>query len=181
MRCAIFFLATFPVFGQAITAGVAGGVPLTNSFDNGTGGPEEFHFSGKTIRYTIGPEVNFRIFGPFRGEIDALYQPFSFREYCECGGGASPTYFHTSGALWQFPALVRYRLPTPLLKSFIEAGPAVQLAANIAESSYNVLQPSLITTLHPGPNAVAGFAFGGGFEFRAHPFIFTPDSLHALL
>lgn len=86
-----------------------------------------------------------------------------------------PTYGHTYGDLWQFPALLKFRLPVPVVRPFVAAGPSVQLANGIVDSSYNIIEPSLITTVHLGPNAIAGWAAGGGFEFHAGPLIFAPE------
>lgn len=73
-----FLLLFFPfsIFGQVITAGITGGVPLTDTFDTGFV-PPEARFTAKTVRYNVGPAIDFRIFGPLRGEVGALYQPFS--------------------------------------------------------------------------------------------------------
>jgi len=158
------------MFGQAITVGIIGGVPVTDTFDSG-----EFHagaVTGKTIRYAIGPALDFHLFGPLRVEIDALYQPFSFRTYCEnCG---APTYGHTFGNLWQFSPLLKFQIPTPVLKPFVDGGPSVQLASDITESSYNLIQTQPITQ-HPGPNAVPGISIGGGLAFRLGPLILAPE------
>jgi hypothetical protein len=170
-RLALLFVSSLPVFSQPVTVGVTGAVPVTETLNN-SGGPEEFSYRSGTVRYNIGPAVDFRIIGPFRAEIDALYQPFSLRTFCECN--AIPTYGHTTGALWQFPALLKFRLPSPVLKPFVDAGPSFQLASNIANSSYTIIQPTPVTT-HPSPTAAAGFAIGGGFEFHARPLIFAPE------
>lgn len=171
MRLWLVLLCSAPVFGQAITAGIVGGVPVTNTFD--TGGLHAAEVTAKTIRYTIGPAVDFRLFGPLGIEIDALFQPFSFRTFNEAG--IAPTFGHTLGNLWQFPVLVKFRIPRLALKPFVDAGPSVQLASNITESSYNLDDPARITAQHPGPNAVAGLAAGGGFEFRLRPIILAPE------
>ncbi len=171
MRFALFLISLIPVFGQAVTVGATGGVPVTDTFD--TGGIHAGASSAQTIRYNVGPSVDFRLFGPVRAEIDALYQPFSFRTFNEAD--VIPTYSHTTGSLWQFPALIKVRIPTPVLKPFVDAGPSVELATNVVESSYNLGFPSQIATQHPGPNAVAGFTAGGGFEFHLYRLVLAPE------
>jgi hypothetical protein len=51
----------------------------------------------------------------------------------------------------------------------------VQLASGIANSFYNLIGPSLVTTLHPGPNAVPGMAAGGGVELHLGSLIVAPE------
>ncbi len=168
----LILLCSAPMFGQTITIGIVGGVPVTDTFDSG-----EFHagaVTGKTIRYAIGPALDFHLFGPLRVEIDALYQPFSFRTYCEDCGSA-PTYGHTFGNLWQFSTLLKFQIPTPVVKPFVDGGPSVQLASDTTESSYNLIQPTQLSTQHPSPNAVPGLAIGGGLSFREGPLFLDPE------
>ncbi len=146
---------------------------MTNTFDSGELFLETA-LTAKTIRYTVGPAVDFRLFGPLRAEVDALYQPFSFRTSCESCEPA-PTYGHTFGNLWQFSTLLKFRIPTPVLNPFVDAGPSVQLASGITESSYNLIQPTLVSTQRPSPNAVPGFSAGGGLEFRLGRLVLAPE------
>jgi hypothetical protein len=170
MRLAFLFVfVSLPTFAQAITAGVTGGVPVTNTFDTG------FQFRGsflpKTVRYTVGASVDFRLLGPLRAEVNTLYQPFSFDTAYYLG---TPTYYKTSGNLWQFPVLLKFRLPTHLLRPFVEAGPSVQVASNIGAISYSLAFPAQVIKSSQSPNAVAGFAAGGGFDFRLGSLVVSP-------
>jgi hypothetical protein len=160
------------LFGQTITIGIVGGVPVTETFDSG--GLHAADVTAKTIRYTVGPAFDFRLFGPLRVEVDALYQPFSFRTYCQDCESA-PTYGHTFGNLWQFSTLLKIQIPTPVLKAFVEGGPSVQLASDTTESSYNLIEPTELSTQHPSPNAVPGLSTGGGLSFRLGPLILAPE------
>lgn len=163
---------THAVYAQTMTVGGIAALPLTNSFDTGF----IYHgtFAPKTVRYQVGPAIDFRLPGSFRGEIDALYQPFSFTQSVL---STTPSHSRTSGNLWQFPAVLKYRLSTHGLKPFVDAGPSVQIATNIMQSGeVIILQPTPFVS-HPAPTskAVVGMVFGGGIDFRLGHFLISPQ------
>jgi hypothetical protein len=127
-----FVLTGSAVFGQSITAGLTGGIPVTDTFDSEYQCAPPFctTFAPETVRYTIGGALDFRLIGPFRGEVDALYQPFSFDISGFNDVNFATSYSSTKGSLWQFPVLAKYRVPVPHLKPFVDIGPSVQLAPN---------------------------------------------------
>src|SRR5689334_23036026 len=99
VRLAFALFIPLPAVAQAITAGVTGGVPLTQTFN--TPAPGDLYreeFAPKTVRYTIGASIDFRVRGNLRAEVDVLYQPFSF---VDNGYVGTPTFTRTSGNLWQ--------------------------------------------------------------------------------
>ena len=174
MRLALAFIFTaHGVYAQAVTAGAIGAIPTTDTFQTGF-----IHAAGlfpETVRFQVGPAIDFRLPGPFRVEIDALYQPFSFTLDL-LGGGTENDY--NSGSLWQFPAVLKYRIPTPLLKPFVEVGPSFQIATNITETRTVYGGPLPLTFVaHPDPNnkAVAGIVVGGGIDFRLGHFFISPQ------
>ncbi len=175
VRLAIALILTVGgLHAQAVTVGAIAAVPVTDTFD--TGFVYRGTFTPKTVRYHVGPAIDFRLPGPFRVEIDALYQPFSLTGSSFVG---TPSQSHTSGNLWQFPALLKFRIPTPLLKPFIEAGPSVQIATNITEAMtvYGGPLPQTFVS-HPDPypsRAVPGIVVGGGVDFRVGHFVISPQ------
>ncbi|MEO7145351.1 MAG: hypothetical protein ABI165_17790, partial [Bryobacteraceae bacterium] len=52
-------------------------------------------------------------------EADALYRPLDFRVAIANPFFSLPS---ASGSQWRFPILLQYRLGTPLIKPFVEAG-----------------------------------------------------------
>jgi hypothetical protein len=164
-------LTAHALCAQAVTAGGIAAFPLTDTFD--TGFIYRGTFVPKTVRYQVGPAVDFRLPGSFRVEVDALYQPFSFNQSVF----SFPFWqSHTSGNLWQFPAVLKFRVPAPLLKPFIEAGPSAQIATNITETLTSFVQPTPLVS-HPDPTskAVAGIVFGGGIDLRLGHFLVSPQ------
>jgi hypothetical protein len=175
MRFALALIfTTYALYAQAVTVGVIAAVPVTDTFD--TGFIYRGTFTPKTIRYQVGPAIDFRLPGSFRIEINALYQPFSFTESTFIAPGFQG---REPGNLWQFPAVVKFRIPTRLLKPFIEAGPSVQIATNISETGiyYSYIPPRTLVT-HPDPTnrAVAGIVLGGGIDFRLGHFLISPQA-----
>ncbi len=136
------------VYAQAVTVGVIAAVPLTDTF--ATAFIHEGTFDAKTVRYQVGPAIDMRLPWSFRVEIDALYQPFSFNE---SNFGGTPSQSHISGNLWQFPVLLKYRVPTPLVKPFVEAGPSVQIETNLLKRRPPLSSPhrSFPIPMHLGP------------------------------
>jgi hypothetical protein len=171
MRLALALIFTaHAVYAQAVTVGVIAAVPVTDTFD--TGFVHAGTFDPKTVRYQVGPAIDFRLPRFFRVEIDALYQPFSFNEG---SFGGIPSQAHVSGNLWQFPALLKYRVSTPLLKPFVEAGPSVQIASNLTEISTTVLQPTPLVSHPAAPGAVGGIVLGGGIDLPVGHFLISPQ------
>ena len=174
MRLALALIFTaHALCAQAVTVGVIAAVPVTDTFD--TGFLYRQAFNPQTVRYQVGPAIDFRLLGPFRVEINALYQPFSFT-----GNSIAQTPYLTreTGNLWQFPAVLKYRIPTPLLKPFVEVGPSFQIATNISETAidYNYRPPQTFI-YHPNPTsrAVAGIVLGGGIDLRLGHFLISPQ------
>jgi hypothetical protein len=170
VRLALAFIFTAHiVHAQAVTVGAIAAVPLTDTFDTGF-----IHFGSfdpKTVRYQVGPAIDFRLPGSFRVEFDALYQAFSFNEVNLSG---TPSQSHTSGNLWQFPALLKYRVATPLFKPFIEAGPSIQITTNATEILTYLTQPTPFV-YHPGIRPVGGIVFGRGVDLRLGHFLISPQ------
>ena len=156
---------------QRISVGVTGGIPVTNTFDIGF--IHAGSFDPKTVRYTVGPAAEFHLHGPLRLEVNALYQPFSFNLDTEF---IVPSYSHTSGSLWQFPALVELSLPLRRWHPFVETGPSFQVATGITRSTRQIVQTVPFAD-HPDPTrrAVAGIVAGGGFDFRLRHLTISPQ------
>jgi hypothetical protein len=172
MRLALALIfAAHAVYAQAVTAGAIGAVPLTDTFD--TGFVHFGSFDPKTVRYQVGPAIDFRIPRSFRVEIDALYQPFSFNE--GTFSGEFPAQSHTSGNLWQFPALLKYRVPTLLLKPFVEAGTSVQIVTNSITKIVTYFPQPTTSVYHLGPSPVGGIVLGGGIDLRLGHFLISPQ------
>lgn len=133
-------------FGQFLSFGIKGGVPLNDGFVLVSG--EYFAPSATTNRYIIGPEAETRLPFHLGLEADALY-----RHYNVNGSGISQ---------WEFPILLKYRFKgVPLVHPFVDVGPTFNHVSNI-----NLL------TLN---SSAAGIAIGAGLDFHALILHITPE------
>lgn len=116
----------------------------------------------KSGRYTVGPTVQLGLPLRFRLEVDALYRPMSIQSQTLAGFvlGASPV--TTNGSQWRIPVLLQYRLTSPLLKPFVEAGYLYDHAGINPLTS-----PSGISISSLSRN---GFILGAGLDFKV-PFL----------
>ena len=112
------WLSCCACFAQGVSIGVVGGVRTTDDM----GGVGTISVSE---RYLVGPALGLGLGHRFGVEVDGLYRREGFdaahtilNEY-----NLSITEHANS---WEFPALVRYRLPFVVAKPFVEAGYALR-------------------------------------------------------
>ena len=124
---------------QNIFVGFRGGVPLTDAF-------KTIENAGSLARnrpshWIAGPTLEIRLPAGLGITFDALYNRLGY----ESAGQTQ------SGSLWEFPAMLRYRIgPQPLVKPFLAAG-----------GSFNKL-----TGIRTPKSSVTGIVFGGGVEIK---------------
>jgi hypothetical protein len=160
------------IHAQPVSLGVEAGVPVTGSFD--TGFIYRGAFAPATTRYAVGPAFEVRLGGGrFAAEFNALYQPFSFRQSNVIG---TPSSSKTTGNLWQFPVLLKYRILEGPIQPYITAGPSVQIATNITETSTTILNTTPVVS-HPQPErrAIVGFVAGAGLGFSLGRLRISPE------
>jgi hypothetical protein len=122
-------------FGQSIWIGGIGGGMATGEY------PSQF-VTSVSKRYVVGPQLDIGLPLGLGFEADALYRPEGFQ--------APDLSLSESGNSWEFPLLLKYRLPFPLVKPFLEAGYA----------------PRVITgTIGEYASASHGIVIGGGVQF----------------
>lgn len=158
-----------------ISIGVKGGVPLTDAFADRTynfvfatvpspfGPPRSLSqttrvFSGSRS-FVLGPTLELQLPFGLAVEADALYRPinFSFQSTTFLLPLTESTPVLPARAdRWEFPLLVKYRLPVPLVKPYIEAGP-----------TFRTSLPQNIST--------KGISAGVGFEAQVGPFRIAPE------
>jgi hypothetical protein len=174
MKLALW-LVSFQLAGlchaQRISFGVEVGVHATGSFD--TGFIYRGSFDPTTTRYVVGPAVGLMFGNRFAAEFNALYQPFSFRQSNIIG---TPSSWKTTGNLWQFPLLLKYRILEGPIAPYITAGPSLQLATNITQSFITIIDPTPVVS-HPQPDrrGIAGFTAGGGLGFSLGRLRISPE------
>jgi hypothetical protein len=113
-------------------------------------------------------------------EVDGLYhrQGYEVTEQVVKGSGV----LSERGNSWEFPALLKYKLPVPKIKPFAEAGMAPRvISGNIAESGSSLLggPGGVLTpfsdTLKMNIDASYGFVAGGGVQFNIGRLRLSPE------
>ena len=175
----VLFLATgSSSFGQFIQGGIRGGVPLTDNFDaiaapfNCCSGIRSF--TSTTNRYTVGPTVEVALPFKLSLELDALYKRYHYRE--TTFGVDTQARTKTTSNSWEFPLLLKYKLPPRLLRPFVDTGLSLHHVGGVKEASAFIVFPStqFFSSSYSSPLLVhsfnTGFVIGGGGEIRA-PFV----------
>src|SRR5260370_8268735 len=121
MRALILLLfGSIAIFAQPFTAGIKGGVPLTDFLNATQSGA--FNYSAPTQRYIIGGVAEVRLPLGLGIEFDALYRRLNYT-----GSGNLVDVFvssHTTGSNWEFPLLLKYRFHFPVVRPYVDAGAA---------------------------------------------------------
>ena len=156
-----------PAFGQALSFGVAGGVPLSDAFSTPTG--SNITYTSVTRRYTIGPEavIGLPLLG-LRVAADALYQRIGW----DSARAATPLYepFQSTVRLgaWDFDALLERRFGHAGIHPYLGAGPAFRRFFTTRENYFFPDRPadalSNQLVIEVGQKNIAGIAFAAGLE-----------------
>lgn len=144
-----------PAIGRFVSIGVTAGGSLTDAFSDRTvtvpglnGSPH--YFSGSKD-YIVGPMLEVHLPANLSVEFDALYRPLNLTTAVSvtvAPGFTSSARVNT----WEFPLLAKYRLSTPVIKPFLEAGPSFRHVSLFSGDSPHLSQ--------------AGFTAGIGVGFK---------------
>jgi hypothetical protein len=116
------------VLAQSIAVGVVGGVRTTDDVSGS--------LTSESKRYIVGPTVDIRLPKRLSIEVDALYRRFGFTGYSNSCCGNSVTRERANS--WEFPMIVKYRLPARLVHPFVGVGyaPRVVQGTDVSSGSY---------------------------------------------
>jgi hypothetical protein len=139
---------------QGIAIGAVGGVRAT---DDLTGGAA----SSVSPRYVVGPQLDIGLPFGLGFEVDALYRREAYQGVPQYAGFSE--HFNS----WEFPMLLKYRMPFPLVKPFVEAGYVPRVISGSL---------SLTPTSMPNSDATSqGFVIGGGVQFGIGRLRLSPE------
>ena len=156
----ILLMAAATVFGQGLSFGVKGGVPLTDAVD--VLNPDRY-FSNKAPA-VIGPVVELGLFAGLSAEANLLYRRV---EYTSVPEEPPETIIRTSGQSWEIPVLAKFRMPGALVRPFFSAGLSYRRLARFKE---RVLTGGLAGTVEVSEppelkdRSTGGATVGGGME-----------------
>jgi hypothetical protein len=162
----LFLLGSISAFAQPFSAGIKGGVPLTDFLN--AAGSGTFNYAAPTQRYIIGGVAEVRLPLGFGVEFDALYRRLHYT-----GSGNLVDVFTTSnttGSNWEFPLLLKYRFHFPVVRPFLDAGVAWDTLAGLKQTISEVSPVGLSSTSNPSElkkNTTMGFVVGGGVDIHA--------------
>jgi hypothetical protein len=114
---AVLFLTSCFCFGQTVSIGVKGGIRATDDITGDS--------ATESKRYIVGPMIDVGLPLGFAVEFDALYHRHGYRT---SNSNFAGSYFSRERAnSWEFPILLKYRLPLPIVKPYVGAGYAPRI------------------------------------------------------
>lgn len=165
----VLFGSAVAMFGQPLSFGVKGGLPLTDFIDTVSG--NRATVSSVTNRYIIGPTLEVHLPFGLGVEVDALYRHFSFNTSANLVDALLTT--RTTASAWEFPVLLKKRFGHGPIRPFVNAGANFNKISGLSQTVQTLVFPSRLTTTtnsHPPEfknDFTAGFTVGAGVDF--HP------------
>lgn len=119
------FLTGHVCFGQSLAIGVKAGGRLTDDMSSIGSATSE------SKRYSVGPMLEFGLPLGLSVEVDALYQRQGYRSSFSGIAGSSTDRVRANA--WEVPVLLKYKLPFPFVKPYVEAGVAPRLISGASK------------------------------------------------
>ena len=114
-------------------------------------------FQSNTTQYIVGPTVELHLPGGFGVEADALYRHFHYTASANLVDALKSS---TASNAWEFPLLLKYKLPGAFVRPYLDAGVAFDHWSGTRE----LRLLNTFTSSTSGANA--GFVAGAGIELR---------------
>lgn len=188
----LFGALTAAAFGQHLSIGVKGGVPLLDAYEQNTSFPIvsspgfSFYNTFNTKRYTVGADVDVCLPLNLRFEANALYTRLDSdsTEIVNISPPVTnPPYTHASATRansWQFPLLLKREITLGRVQPFGDIGYALR---HVSGTSHvlNTVGPTATVLPNQAFDAslvgtwVNGFVVGGGLAFHSGPLKFSPE------
>jgi hypothetical protein len=166
----LFFLTGCISAAQSITIGAIGGARATDIVPNLA--------IDESKRYEVGPMIGVGLPFGLAIEVDALYSRDGFS-----AANSSALSSISLGArtnTWQVPLLLKYRLPFPIVKPFIEAGYAARvMTGSLHVDSFFLANPNgqfqFAASSENFDSVSHGFVAGGGVQIGVAKLQLTPQ------
>ena len=165
----LLLLGSAPAWPQLFSFGVKGGVPFTDFLNSTTNG--RTFYDPTTNRYLIGPTAELHLPFGLGIEVDALYRHFDYT-----GTSTSVDVFtnlSTTANSWEFPILLKYRFPMPLVRPFVDGGLAFNSLTGLKQTITTTVIPgrtSTVSNTNPAElqnNNTMGVVLGAGVDIHA--------------
>ena len=168
------FLAV-PVSGQQLTIGAIGGARWTGDVYRGFGNAE-------SQAYLFGPSVQVGLPAGFGVQLDALYTRSGYSYFIPLIGNQATVRDHAS--VWEFPLMLQYRLPIPVVRPFLALGPTFRrVDGRTDETGYRMATINTSTTYASTRKWSAGeavWSVGAGLDLGSKHIRITPQFRVAL-
>lgn len=169
----ILFLTCGVCIGQSLSIGVIAGARLTDDVTPAvTAKPQ-------SPRFVVGPTLEVALPFHFAAEFDALFHRDDYlAEWANPFGSANESERANS---WEFPILLKYKLPVSVANPFVEAGIAPRTISGTV--SITGTQVDILTGQQSPVNfrnntdwsASLGVVVGGGVRFGVRHLNFSPE------
>jgi opacity protein-like surface antigen len=167
----VFSLMCYACAGQTLAIGIAGGGRPTDDVTSAA--------TPESRRYMVGPMIELGLPIGFAVEVDALYH----RNGYSVGNGNFGGYVIESERAnsWEFPILLKYKLPLFKVQPFVEAGLAPRsISGTIAESGVSIDIPTGQQTPFSSSSKTKwssgfGVVTGGGVQFSVGRLRLSPE------
>ena len=159
----VFVAAAAGAFGQRLSLGFIGGANLTHDFSTSYQiDPSEittFVLFSDSHSLIVGPAMEVDLRKALSVEVDALHRNLQLeRGFITPGGQRVAESDPGEIGIWEFPFLLKYKIPVSKIRPFVELGPSFRVRKNP-----NSTEPSAY-----------GFSAGLGAEFRLGRFRLSP-------
>jgi hypothetical protein len=160
-------------FGQSISIGVVGGVRATDDLSGGLA-------TSVSKRYVVGPALEIGLPLGLAVEADALYRRSGFQT--SASNGNYSVFAEERANLWEFPILLKYRIPFPAAKPFLEVGYAPRIVGGSVSRYYVDNLPvgqGTYSTYYSIWSNSNGIVVGGGVQFALGHLRLSPTVRYA--
>ncbi len=160
MRLYLVLISSFVCCGQSLSIGVKGGFRATDDIADAA--------TSESKRYIAGPMVELGLPFGLGVEFDALYSREGYRS--SFGNFAGSIFSRERGNSWEFPILLKYKLPVPIARPFVEVGYAPRVINGFTDSNgvtINLLtgaQTFQHSHMNTNWNSSQGIVSGGGVQ-----------------
>jgi opacity protein-like surface antigen len=174
----LLFLSTAAAFSQPFSAGIKGGMPLTDFVS--VASAQNINAT-TTNRYIVGVTGEARLPFGLGVEMDILYRHFSYNTSSGLSNLTNNlTNIDTTSGSWEFPILAKYRFKGKIFRPFVDAGVAWDKLSGLTQTVSSVVGSITKTTSTSSPAELAndttrGFVLGGGVDVKALVIHITPE------
>ncbi len=162
VRIALLLILATPSFGQFLSFGVKGGVPLTDTV-RVAGEIADHPFQAEIQRFTVGPIVGAYLPFGLGIEFGAMYKRFDQQVGT----------FSKTGQSWEFPLVGQYVFPGVLLRPYVEVGIAFN---HLSDVFAPIRTGNLESLLEPEQRSEdrRGLVLGAGLQLKVPGIRVTP-------